>query len=146
MKYFSHENTEEIEKLLMGRTVTVVDRDNHVIQLDNGIQLILPDTDGGCGCSAGCYDLAVLNDIPNIITKVEFVNDPAGDDYPQGKGRYEIYVFTGESRINLASWEGSDGNGYYGTGYTIIVGDPLYGGRQHVEACLAFWTSDADQQ
>lgn len=115
---YDHDDHSAISDLLMGRKVMKVDE--HTLFLDNGVQLTLPDTDGGCACSAGCYDLTVLNGTDNIITKVEFNNDPAGDD-ESGSGVYQIFVFAGDNRINLATWEGSDGNGYYGTGYSIGV-------------------------
>lgn len=121
---YTHANHEAVEALLMGRTVTVTGP--HTLRLDNGVELELPDTDGGCACSAGCYDLTVLNRVDNVITKVEFVNDPDSDDHWERTepGRYQIFVFAGDERINLATWEGSDGNGYYGTGYEIIVRTP----------------------
>lgn len=115
---YSHDDHDAVAELLMGRTVTVTG--SHTLLLDNGVELELPDTDGGCSCSAGCYDLTVLNGIDNIITKVEFVNDP-DDDYRAEPGVYQIFVFAGNEKVNLATWEGSDGNGYYGTGYSIIV-------------------------
>lgn len=34
---------------------------------------------------------------------------------------YKIFVFCEDTRINLVDVSGSDGNGYYGTGYTITV-------------------------
>ena len=114
----SHEDHDAVAELLMGRTVEVTGP--HTLRLDNGVELELPDTDGGCSCSSGCYDLTTLNGVPNIITKVEFVNAP-DEEYGDGNGRYQIFVFTGAERINLATWEGSDGNGYYGTGYSINV-------------------------
>lgn len=117
--YYDNDDHAAVEELLMGRTVEVLDP--HTIRLDNGVVLELPDTDGGCACSAGCYDLTALNSVPNIITRVEFVDDPAGDDYPTGGGVYQIFVYAAEQRINLATWEGSDGNGWYGTGYAIHV-------------------------
>lgn len=125
MSTYTHDDHTQVEELLMGRTVTVTGP--HSLRLDNGTELELPDTDGGCGCSAGCYDLTVLNRVDNIITKVEFVNSP-DDDYTDGQGIYQIFVLAGDERINLATWEGSDGNGYYGTGYSIIVRTPASGG------------------
>jgi hypothetical protein len=120
-EYFINGEHDAITDLLMGRTVVKVD--DHTLLLDNGLQLKLPDTDGGCACSAGCYDLTELNGVDNVITKVEFNDDPAGDD-EQGEGLYQIFVFAGDSRVNLATWEGSDGNGYYGTGYSIFIERP----------------------
>lgn len=119
---YTEDDQDLITDLLMGRRVVKVDL--HTLQLDNGITLSLPDTDGGCSCGAGCYDLTELNGVDNVITKVEFNNDPSGDGYSAGEGVYQIFVFAGESKINLATWEGSDGNGYYGTGYTIHVQRP----------------------
>jgi len=92
--------------------------DDHLL-LDNGTLLKLVGNDGGCACSAGCYDLTALNGVENIITAVEFEDDPA-DDGHDGDG-YRIFVFAGDQRINLATFEGSDGNGYYGTGYHVMV-------------------------
>jgi hypothetical protein len=110
----------QIEELLLGRTIRVVD--DHTVTLDNGTVLELPDTDGGCACNAGCYDLVTLQGIDNIITKVEFVDDPAGDDdHPDKQGIYQIFVYAQNEKVNLATWKGSDGNGYYGTGYLIRV-------------------------
>lgn len=115
---YSESDHEKIRNLLLGRTVTKVSDDTLV--LDDGHHLKLVGHDGGCACSAGCYDLTELNGVDNIITKVEFNNDPAGDD-ENGQGVYQIFVFAGNNRINLATFEGSDGNGYYGTGYSITV-------------------------
>jgi len=109
-----------IEALLLGHAVSKV-ADDHLL-LDNGTLLKLVGNDGGCACSAGCYDLTSLNGVENVITSVEFDDDPDSDDMPYDhKGAYRIFVFAGERRINLATFEGSDGNGYYGTGYHIMV-------------------------
>jgi hypothetical protein len=119
---YSENDQQGITELLLGRTVVKVDE--HTLKLDNGIALSLPDTDGGCSCNAGCYDLTELNGVDNVITKVEFNNDPIGDYYSAGEGVYQIFVFAGDSKINMATWEGTDGNGYYGTGYSIHVKFP----------------------
>lgn len=124
--------TEELEALFMGRTVTKVDGEHLV--LDNGTVIKAIGHDGGCACSAGCYDLSVLNGTDNIITRVEFDYRPAGDyedpvfepgdpDAPEDRwdGYYRIFVFVGDQRINLMQFDGSDGNGYYGTGFEILV-------------------------
>lgn len=123
---FEHQ-PEEITELLMGQKVTKVATD-HVI-LSNGTTLKFEGNDGGCSCSAGCYDLTELNGVDNIITKVEFLNEP-DDDYNDGRpypGKYAIFVYADNSKINLATFEGTDGNGYYGTGYHIFVRPPSKG-------------------
>lgn len=117
----THEEHDLVTDLLMGRTVTKVD--DHTLVLDNGIILELPNTEGGCSCSAGDYELTTLNGVDNIITKVEF-NDSPGTAYGSGEGLYQIFVYADNARINLATWEGDDGNGYYGTGYTILIKPP----------------------
>ena len=125
----------EIEALLMGHKVTKVDGEH--LMLDNGTVIKAIGHDGGCACSAGCYDLSVLNGVDNIITKVEFDYRPAGDgDYPMKAGRthpddpeeewtgfYRVFVYADNQQINLMQFDGSDGNGYYGTGFGLLVRD-----------------------
>lgn len=108
----------EVEALLLGRKVTKVSDDTLV--LDDGTSLKFEGNDGGCVCSAGDYDLTELNGVDNVITNVEFVDDPDSEDRPSN-GVYKIFVFADNKKINLAIFEGSDGNGYYGTGYSIQV-------------------------
>ncbi|UEJ83962.1 hypothetical protein Bra3105_06530 [Brachybacterium halotolerans subsp. kimchii] len=121
----------EISELLIGRKVEKVD-DEH-IQLDDGTVIKAIGHDGGCACSAGCYDLAVLNGVDNVITNVEYDYRPAGDwDYPARSGHpddpedeydgyYRVFVYADNQQINLMQFNGSDGNGYYGTGFEILV-------------------------
>jgi hypothetical protein len=115
---YTEEDTEKISNLLTGRTVTKVADDRLI--LDNGTELLLVGNDGGCACNAGCYDLTELNGVDNVITSVVLDNSPDGEDTP-GEGTYRIFVFANNERINLATFTGTDGNGYYGTGYTIHV-------------------------
>jgi len=118
------DDADAITDLLMGHKVTKVAEDHLV--LDDGTLLRLVGHDGGCSCGAGDYDLTVLNGTDNIITRVELHNDPKGDGDGYDKtGVYEIFVFTGEEKINLARFEGDDGNGYYGTGYHLLVQRPV---------------------
>lgn len=112
-------NQAEIVELLMGRRVEKVDEET--LLLDNGLVLKLQGNDGGCSCDAGVYELTQLNGIENVITSVHLVDDPDGDEHPNGEGVYQIFVFAGDQRVNLATFEGTDGNGYYGTGYSIKI-------------------------
>lgn len=113
-----HSDTDEIEGLLLGHTVTVVGEDTAT--LNDGTQLKFVGNHGCGGCLNGNYELTALNGMDNVITRVEFLGDPDDDD-----GIYEIFVYTAHNVINLASFEGNDGNGCYGTGYTIHVTKPL---------------------
>lgn len=116
---YSETSGDQIEDLLMGRRVTKVGPDELV--LDNGTRLKLKGNEGGCSCGSGDYDLTELNGCDNVITKAEVVMDPSGDDWPGGKGVYQIFVYADNQKINLATFEGSDGNGYYGTGFMITA-------------------------
>lgn len=109
----------EIKKLLMGRKVKV-DRDNLI--LDNGIILKVEANEGCGGCSNGWYSITKLNEVDNAITNVEFVCDGDVEDKENyDDTSYKIFVFCEDTRIKLLQVDGSDGNGYYGTGYTIKV-------------------------
>lgn len=131
VRTLNEEDRDEIASLLMGRTVTKVDGEH--LMLDNGTVIKAIGHDGGCACSAGCYDLSVLNGVDNVITRVDFDYQPAGDgedpvlsghpdDPTDGwTGYYRVFVFADNQQINLMQFDGSDGNGYYGTGFEILV-------------------------
>ena len=133
-----------LKELLMGRKVVatrMTDEETNegymhgptgYLTLDDGTELKVWGNDGGCACSAGCYPLTELNTVDNIITNVEVEERPIGDGYDpcyvcgetwcgEHDGWYRIFVFADNEKINLASFEGSDGNGYYGTGWWLAV-------------------------
>ena len=108
---------EEIRELLVGRKVKV---DGNNLILDNGIVLEVIANEGCGGCPSGWYSITKLNEVDNAITNVEF--DCDGDvANEEDDTSYKIFVFCEDTRIKLLQVDGSDGNGYYGTGYTIIV-------------------------
>lgn len=122
--YYTQNDHDAIAELLVGHRVTKVAEDT--LTLDDGRQLRFEGNDGGCACSAGCYPLTELNGVDNVITKVVFDDNPTGDEYGDdamwlGPGHYKIFVYADNQKINLATFTGSDGNGYYGTGYSITV-------------------------
>lgn len=106
----------DIKKLLIGRKVKV-DGDNLI--LDNGIILEIEANTGCGGCNSGWYSITKLNEVDNAITNVEFECEDL-DNYDDEKS-YKIFVFCEDTRIQLLQVDGTDGNGYYGTGYTIKV-------------------------
>lgn len=116
-------NEAEIRDLLIGRTVKKVD--GETLMLDNGLILEIKGNWGCGGCSAGNYDITELNDCPNMIMNVEFdVADTSPDDaeyYDDCETTYRIFVYAENQKIKLLEVEGTDGNGYYGTGYWIEV-------------------------
>ena len=103
----------ELKDLLVGHKVTqVVDA---TLTLDDGTSLYFEANEGCGGCGSCCYTLNELNKVDNIITNVEITTADEGyDTY------YRIYVYAEQPQL-LAEFEGSDGNGFYGTGFTITV-------------------------
>lgn len=114
------QNEKEIEELLLGHKVTVDDYDNLV--LDNGVVLQINPNIGCYGCESGNYYLQHISSVNNAITNVEFVNDhDDSDDDEEYYQHYRIFVIADGMTTELLDVYGTDGNGYYGTGYTIDV-------------------------
>jgi len=116
----------EFKNALIGHKIVSVSTSRGAvgtIVLDDGTVLELEGNEGGCCCSSGDYTLTTLNHVDNIITNVEFVDSPSGDG-EDGDGTYKIFVFADNTMINLATFEGDDGNGYYGSGYDIRIKKP----------------------
>lgn len=109
-------NEKEIEELLLGHKVTVDDYNNLV--LDNGVVLQINPNIGCGGCESGNYCLEHIASVNNAITNVEFVEEFEDDCYYE---HYKIFVIADGMTTELLDVYGTDGNGYYGTGYTIDV-------------------------
>lgn len=110
------QNEKEIEELLLGHKVTVDDYDNLV--LDNGVVLQINPNIGCGGCESGNYYLEHIASVNNAITNVELVEEFEDDCYYE---HYKIFVIADGMTTELLDVYGTDGNGYYGTGYTIDV-------------------------
>lgn len=116
----NNEDEEEIKKLFIGRKVKIIKNDNQkaILKLDNEIELEVKANEGCGGCNSGWYSIENINNVDNAITNVELVCDKL-ENY--GGYSYKIFVFCEDTRINLLQVDGDDGNGYYGTGYEIII-------------------------
>ena len=117
-----HDDTDRITELLLGQSFEKVAWDH--ILLSNGLLVKVVGNGPQCVCSAGDYNLTRLADsIDTIITNVEFDYHPVGDFNwdDDNNGYYKIFVVAAEKKINLFTVEGSDGNGYYGTGFELLV-------------------------
>ena len=112
----SFEEEEKIKSLLLLHKVVKATETSLV--LENGIELEIVPNAGCLGCGSGWYSITELNVCDNIITNVELVCD---DLEYYGEKSYKIFVFAEDRKIKLAQIDGDDGNGYYGTGYDIIV-------------------------
>lgn len=109
-------NEKEIEELLLGHKVTADDYDKLI--LDNGVVLQINPNIGCGGCESGNYYLEHIASVNNAITNVEFVEEFEDDCYYE---HYKIFVIADGMTTELLDVYGTDGNGYYGTGYTIDV-------------------------
>lgn len=116
-------NEKEIEELLLGHKVTADDYDKLI--LDNGVVLQINPNIGCGGCESGNYYLEHISSVNNAITNVEFVNEHEDGEYDDFDAEYyqhyKIFVIADGMTTELLDVYGTDGNGYYGTGYTIDV-------------------------
>ena len=117
---FNECDEKEIEELLLGHKI-VADESNDSLVLDNGVVLQINPNIGCYGCEAGNYYLQHIASVNNAITNVEFVNDYEGYDDEEDYQHYRIFVIADGVTTELLDVYGTDGNGYYGTGYTIDV-------------------------
>ena len=112
---------EQIKELLMFRKIVNVEHD--ILYLDNGIELRVSANEGCPACSSGWYSITELKGYDNAITNVELVCDDKTEE-GYGDTSYKIFVYAENKQIKVLQVDGSDGNGYYGTGYTIQVKVP----------------------
>ena len=108
-----------IRDLLLYRKIVKVENDT--LHLDNGVELEVCPNEGCGGCCSGWYELVELNGCDNAITNVEFSCDDIYDKDSYNDTSYKIFVFAEDKRIKVLQVDGTDGNGYYGSGYSIIV-------------------------
>lgn len=94
-----------------------------VLNLDNGTRIYLGGNEGCGGCSAGWYELAQhVAQVDNIITAVHIVCHPTDEDSPDyDTGYYAVHVVAESTDINVAQFDGDDGNGYYGSGFQFLI-------------------------
>ena len=118
-QYYEHYEEDKIKDLLMYRKVIKVE--NNTLFLDNGVKLEIYPNVGCGGCFSGWYDITELNECDNVITNVEFVCENIDDPNSNDDTSYKIFVYAEDKKIKLLQVDGSDGNGYYGTGYSICV-------------------------
>ena len=140
-------DTEGIGALLVGRRIVAAETGSFLpigedndwyepargrLTLDDGTQVLVRPNIGGCSCGAGDYELTHLASVDNVITSVRLVDESTGDDKSRDGGRYDengeyitgayrIFVVADAVEVNILTVEGDDGNGYYGTGYSLIV-------------------------
>lgn len=119
IQVINHADEDTIKELLLGHKVTKIADDQ--LLLDNDTVIKIVPNNGGCTCSAGDYSLTDLNEVDNIITAVEVVDDVVADHWGEAAVSYKIFVVAEDKKLKLMQVDGDDGNGYYGTGYEILV-------------------------
>ncbi len=122
LKVLDQDNKKDIKALLLGHKITKVAEDQ--ILLDDGTLVKIVPNEGGCSCASGDYSLTDLNEVDNIITAVDVVEEAIPDDEWDGLTGYRVYVIAEDKKIRLFSVEGTDGSGYYGTGYELFIREP----------------------
>jgi len=55
---------------------------------------------------------------------VRVTDEPKPGGYGEEERTYRIYVFADADEVNAVQIDGDDGNGYYGTGYELVVIPP----------------------
>ncbi|OOB90716.1 DUF7448 domain-containing protein [Rathayibacter sp. VKM Ac-2630] len=127
MTTIDHWEKQKIADLLVGRRIVAADKEEQTLTLDDGMVVRVEPNEGGCACSAGDYELASLATVDNAITSVDVLDeafaDTRGSDYQYAEDphRYRISVYAGGVATDVAVIEGDDGNGYYGTGFALVV-------------------------
>lgn len=113
--------TAELNELLVGKSIVSVDQDAATLTLSDGTVLsIVPNL--GEGYDGGDFFLDRITAVENAITAVEAVT--AYDGSIQDRADiYRINVYTAgiPALQELISVSGDIGNGYYGSGFSILV-------------------------
>src|SRR5882762_902435 len=136
--WYKENNDVEISELFVGRRIVAAEQGEFSIDdrywsfgakpqgrltLDDGAFVYVLPNVGGCNCGAGDYELTSLAKVDNIITSVRLAEDQAErtSRYEEVDTSYRIYVVADAVEINAVQIDGNDGNGYYGSGYELIV-------------------------
>lgn len=101
-------------------------RDRIEYVLDDGTVLEARETDGGCGCSNGCWSVAGPDLVPDqVITSVEVAEELDGEwsTHGDGEATLRLFVYADTVKTELVTSQGED-NGYYGWGYALFVKRP----------------------
>lgn len=117
---------EEYAKILRGRYITDIATDGEIaatITLDNGTTLELT---GSCGCSCGNGATYIKHVFQRGGRNARIMNarvETTHDDERHDETDYTIFVMIdgNPTQLPLATMQGYDENGYYGTGFTIYA-------------------------
>lgn len=113
---------EEYAAILKGRYVTNIG-EYGTITLDNGTELDIDGNEGCGGCENGRYWLEETYKRGNSRARIMSAHVGYDEDDEAALSVYTIFVMVdgNPSQLPLATVRGDDGNGYYGTGFTLTV-------------------------
>ena len=110
-------------QILRGRYVTRID--GSTITLDNGTELHIQGNEGCGGCGNGWYWLEQVYKQGSRRARImsAYVAYDEEDKDEESPSVYTIFVMVdgNPTQLPLATVRGSDGNGYYGTGFTLTA-------------------------
>lgn len=115
--------TEDLTALLVGKSVSSVDTAAGTLTLSDGAVLTIVPNFGEGWDGEGDFFLDRISTVENAIVAVEAATDHDGA-LPQGRTEtYRINVYTAgiPALQELVSVSGDSGNGYYGSGFTVLV-------------------------
>lgn len=134
---FGERDVKEIRDVFVGRRIVAAERGDFRIPnvgysneadgrltLDDGTQVYVVPNQGGCSCGAGDYELANLAAVDNVITDVRVADVHCDMEYSEDAHSYRLYVVADAVEVNAVQVDGDDGNGYYGTGFELVVVGP----------------------
>lgn len=119
---YSPSESEWADLLVGHRIVEAVDQgDDAIFVLDDGQRIRVRGNEGCGGCANGYYYVTHIADVDNIITAVRCDTEPVPGEWHEEAYIYRMFVITGNGEIEALTVEGDDGNGYYGSGYSIEI-------------------------
>lgn len=116
-----HYEKDRLKELFVGRRVIAAEGD--VLTLDDGTRVTVEPNEGCGGCPSGWYTLERIAAADNVVTDVKVEDEDITDDEDGDDVRYRLFVYAAgvDAGTEIASVKGWDGNGYYGTGFALVV-------------------------
>lgn len=108
-------------QLLRGRYVTSID--DGTITLDDGTELYIHGNKGCGGCESGWYWLENVYKQGSRQARIMSAYVAYGEDDEDAPSVYTLFVMVdgNPTQLPLATVRGDNGNGYYGTGFTLTA-------------------------
>lgn len=108
-------------RLLRGRYVTSIN--DGIITLDDGTELYIHGNEGCGGCESGWYWLENVYKQGSRRARIMSAYVAYGEDDEDAPSVYTLFVMVdgNPTQLPLATVRGDNGNGYYGTGFTLTA-------------------------